>query len=405
MREHPSVARFARLAAALALLAVLALQVAGSPARGALQDGTRAETHRDSPRVAFLFGSGSTTGGRFVTLRVELTAPAPAGGAEVALASERPDVVPLPASVTVPAGQTQETVRVETVAVEQTVHVRVSAAYGGTTRGREVLVKEPDLRVLYAQTVIRGGGQGKLTVCLTGEAYAGGVVVTLASSDPATLAVPATATIAAGRACVSVNAAAAEVTTDTAVRVTAGFDGATVADDTIVRDFPVPVSPTVTATSTATATATPVPAAVSITVLGGVPVASGGVVTFEVCLTAGGAAPYTVDFDSSASGKATADAEAATLEAVGECEETTLTDVVGGTGATGGQARLQVLLDGAVIAESGNILFPGDPPTPTATSTSTATATATSTTTSTATATNTATATSTPTATGTVGTT
>ena len=51
----------------------------------------------DAPAVSFLFGSGSQTGGRRITLRVRLAAPAPAGGTTVTLGSSS-SAVQIPAT-------------------------------------------------------------------------------------------------------------------------------------------------------------------------------------------------------------------------------------------------------------------------------------------------------------------
>lgn len=245
-----------RLVAILGLLAILAPALVGSHASGA----PAVVAAASGPSVDYLFGPDGVNGGRDATLRVRLTGSAPSGGGAVRLASERPDIVQVPATVTVPAGRTELTFQVGTAAVATSIHVRVSAAYGGATVGREVFVREADLRVLYAQTVVRAGGQGRFTVCLTGEAPAGGAVVVLVSSVPTTLPVPATITVPAGEACVSFAAEAAAVTSDVPVTVTAAYDGRSRSADTIVRDLPGPIpatsTPTATATATETATAT-----------------------------------------------------------------------------------------------------------------------------------------------------
>ena len=366
-----------RLAMFLALLATLGAHFTGAPARGQIGPAS----HQDGPQVHYLFGSGSTHGGRPVTLRVEMTGPAPAGGAAVVLTSERPDIIPLPGTVTVPAGETELTFSAGTNPVATSIHVRVSAGYGGVTQCRELMILEPRLRVLYLQSVIRGGGQGRITVCLTGAAPSGGTTVNLASMTTlaggvvSPLDVPLTITIPAGEGCLSIAVDAAAVSGDTPVTVTASYGPRVRSADAIVRDFAGPPPPTATATSTL------VPAPVfSFTVDGAdLPVVSGGVVDFEVCLTSGDVIGDTVSFDSSATDKATSSPASGSFAAVGDCEDATLTDVVGGTGSTSGQVRLQLRQGLTLLGETGDIGFPGDPATPTATNTPEPTATATNT--------------------------
>ena len=122
-----------------------------------------------------------------------------------------------------------------------------------------MLIKKPDLRVLYAQSVIRGGGQGKRIVCLPGKATTGGIVVNPTSNKPAVLMVPDSVTNAEGEACKSISVPAAEIEDDVAVRVTAPYDGISQFRNVIVLDFsggPAPVTSTPTSTATATGTAT-----------------------------------------------------------------------------------------------------------------------------------------------------
>ena len=119
------------------------------------------------PCVDHLFGSGSATGGHHITFRVRLSAPAPTGGAKIALGSSKAAIT-VPATVTVPAGATEYTFSAATHPVAADTVVVVSASTGACRVSRSVTVKAPVLRSLSVQTVIRGGGQGKITVCLNG---------------------------------------------------------------------------------------------------------------------------------------------------------------------------------------------------------------------------------------------
>ena len=253
MPQRSPASRALRLTAVLAILGALFVQFRTMPAEGARQEALGGST---TPSVRYLFGSGSITGGGRIELRVELTGPAPAGGATVTFSSERPDLIPVPATVEVAAGDTAKTFRVTTNPSAVDVNVRVSAAYGGSAKGREVAIRQPGLKVIYVQSVIRGGGQGKVTVCLTGRTAAGGVTVALSSSDPATLPVPATVLVPFDRACVSFNVTASTVTEETAVRITATYRGTVRFRDTRVRDLPPAATATPTNTPTETATAT-----------------------------------------------------------------------------------------------------------------------------------------------------
>jgi hypothetical protein len=82
----------------------------------------------------------TVVGGATVTGTVTLTAAAPAGGAVIALGSSRPAVVPVPATVTVPAGATSARFTVTTVRPSRKRIVTVSASYAGVTRSATVTV-------------------------------------------------------------------------------------------------------------------------------------------------------------------------------------------------------------------------------------------------------------------------
>jgi hypothetical protein len=267
------------------LFGSIAALAVGAIARGieaTAQDGPSAPAGA-TPCLSYLFGSGSATGGKSVSFRVRLTAPAPSGGARVSLSSASP-ALPMPATVTVPEGALELTFRVTTAPVAIDTRVTVTAAAGGCTRSRVVLVRAPRLRSLSAQSVMRGGGQGKVTVCLTGRAPAGGISINVTSNRPSVLFLPGPVTISPGSGCRSLIVEVADVSRDVPVVVTARYDGATRSDGTIVRDLssepPATATPTntptatntptSTSTPTATSTSTPLPCPTCYTLVGGV---------------------------------------------------------------------------------------------------------------------------------------
>src|SRR5205823_2805012 len=71
---------------------------------------------------------------KVTSLKVSLTGLAAAGGASVALSSSNPSVVPVPASVLVPAGANSVTVSITTGPVASSTTVTVSGTYLGTTK-------------------------------------------------------------------------------------------------------------------------------------------------------------------------------------------------------------------------------------------------------------------------------
>jgi hypothetical protein len=79
------------------------------------------------------------------TATVTLTAAAPAGGIVVTLQSGNPDVAKVPSTVTVPAGSTTATFKVDTSTVSSERGVTIEATYSGVTRSAVLTVRPPAL--------------------------------------------------------------------------------------------------------------------------------------------------------------------------------------------------------------------------------------------------------------------
>lgn len=82
----------------------------------------------------------TVVGGNPSTGRVALNAPAPAGGLQVQLSSNNPNVASVPASVTVPAGQRSATFTVNTQAVASQTQVTITATLNGRSRSATLTV-------------------------------------------------------------------------------------------------------------------------------------------------------------------------------------------------------------------------------------------------------------------------
>jgi hypothetical protein len=141
------------------------------------------------------------TGGNGVTGTVTLTAPAPAGGLVVNLASSNP-LVQVAGNVTVPAGQTSATFSVTTNVVSSLLSAAISASVGGCAGASVSLTVNPIAVSLEGLSLSVGsitGGQSLTgTVMLSGPAPAGGATVNLSVNNPL-VSVPATVTVPAGQ--------------------------------------------------------------------------------------------------------------------------------------------------------------------------------------------------------------
>jgi hypothetical protein len=144
----------------------------------------------------------SVVGGVSTTYnKVYLTGPAGAGGAVVSLASSNPAVASAPASVTVAAGATSSPYfTITTVQVAAATPVTITATYGVVSKSGTLTVNPAALYSLTLSPSSVAGGVSTTynKVYLTGPAGAGGVVVSLASSNPAVASAPASVTVAAG---------------------------------------------------------------------------------------------------------------------------------------------------------------------------------------------------------------
>lgn len=158
---------------------------------------------------------------------VALNAPAPPGGTVVALSSSNPAVAMVAASVTVAAGKTKSpSFTITTTPVAKTAQLTISATYNGVTQSAAFNVVPPMVTaVLLSQSTVTGGNSVPSNqVQLQGAAPAGGLSISLSSSDPAAAAVPAAVTVPAGaQVSQSFTITTSKVTSATPVTITATY--------------------------------------------------------------------------------------------------------------------------------------------------------------------------------------
>jgi hypothetical protein len=184
--------------------------------------------------LRWLYGSGSATGGKVISLRVTLWAAAPAGGAVVSLKSSSP-VITTPSSVTIPAGRTEAIVKVKSKAVHENTPVTITATYKNRVRTKQILILRPYLSSTTIQSRIRSGGLARFTVRLSGIAPEGGITVRFNSNRPSAVPVPATLYFPAGKASVTYIATGAVVHRDVNLNISAKYRGITITKPTILR--------------------------------------------------------------------------------------------------------------------------------------------------------------------------
>ncbi|HET6928824.1 MAG TPA: hypothetical protein VFI45_00760, partial [Candidatus Acidoferrum sp.] len=175
----------------------------------------------------------SVVGGNSSTGTVTLSGPAPAGGMQVALSSSNTTVARTPASVTVAAGATSVTFAVSTSVVSASTTVTIFAAHNGASKSATLTVKPvpppaPTLAslMLNPTSVVGGMQTSRGTVTLSAPAPAGGVQVTLSSSNSAA-SVPASVFIPAGASSASFTVNTSAVLISTSSTISARYNGTT----------------------------------------------------------------------------------------------------------------------------------------------------------------------------------
>jgi hypothetical protein len=175
----------------------------------------------------------SVVGGNSSTGAVTLSGPAPAGGTQVALSSSNTTAARVPASVTVAAGATSATFTVSTSVVSASTAVTISAAYGGVSTSASLTVQPvpPPAPALTSLTlnptsVVGGLQTSRGTVTLNVPAPAGGVQVTLSSSNGAA-SVPASVFIPAGASSAAFTVNTSMVLISTSATISARYNGTT----------------------------------------------------------------------------------------------------------------------------------------------------------------------------------
>jgi hypothetical protein len=175
------------------------------------------------PAVVSLTPNPVTAGGK-VTGTVTLRDPAPVGGLLVALSSDRTSAT-VPGSVLVPAGKLSATfivtTSVVTVDVQATIKATANAEFASTVLA--IRVPAPQ-RITFTPSELAGGGKGTATIDLTVPAPAGGLMVKVTSSI-ATLVIPASVSVPAGKSSVTVPIATLVVSADVTAKVTASANG------------------------------------------------------------------------------------------------------------------------------------------------------------------------------------
>ena len=172
----------------------------------------------------------AVVGGSPSTGTVTLSAAAPAGGAAVSLSSASGAVV-VPGSVTVAQGASSASFGITTSAVGTQSLTTLSASYLGVTKTATFTVNPAPAATLAAlalsPTSVKGGTAASGTVTLSAPAPSGGVLVTLTSSRPSLVSVPASILVAGGATSAKFTATTAATRKNATVTISASYAGVT----------------------------------------------------------------------------------------------------------------------------------------------------------------------------------
>src|SRR5438105_2208173 len=236
------------LAAALGLVTFsLALYSCGSSSSSSSSPGTPGGPPPASLTLSSIALSPTTvSAGVPSSGLVTLSGTAPSGGAVVTLSSSNTSAATVPASVTVPAGVISARFAVATSSVTTQTSVTITASYGSGSQQSAVLTvtpatSAPSLTSLTVNpTSVNGGNSSTGTVTLSSAAEAGGVMVSLSSSDTSVATVPPNVTVAAGATSASFTVKTNPVSASTTSTITGSYAG--VQKSTLLTITPQPPS-------------------------------------------------------------------------------------------------------------------------------------------------------------------
>ena len=194
-------------------------------------------------------------GGNSGRASVALVIPAPAGGGVVSLTTDNPSIIQVPANVTIPEGNSATSFAIGTSRVTGLpTGGNVFASAAGVTKSIFVNVSaDPNAPpLLQSMTItpasVRGGTNATGTVFLSAPAPAGGISVTLATSNANVARAPGIVSVPGGQTSASFTITTFAVGNNTSVTITAFYDTTTSANLTVTAGAP--PSPTPTASPT-----------------------------------------------------------------------------------------------------------------------------------------------------------
>ena len=166
----------------------------------------------------------TVVGGLSIIATVTLSGPAGPNGAVVKISGTGSALSTPSGQVTVPPGASSVSFPVSTFAVSASVPATLTATFGGVSKTASFNVLPSPVKTLVLKSAtVKGGQTANATITLLTKGGApSGTVISVASSNPAVAAVPASVTVSPGSPTMSFDISTTTVSTNTPVTITAG---------------------------------------------------------------------------------------------------------------------------------------------------------------------------------------
>ncbi len=156
-----------------------------------------------------------------ITGHVDLSSPAPNSGVKVNLSSNSSSIT-VPASVTVPSGQTGANFSVTAKKVTAETNATITGTWNSSSASTNIRIFVSTIKALkLSSTSVTGGNSVTATITLNGAAGSSGQTVSLVTADPSSTSVPDSIVVPAGANTVSFTVNTTGVSSDHSATITA----------------------------------------------------------------------------------------------------------------------------------------------------------------------------------------
>jgi hypothetical protein len=183
--------------------------------------------------------SASIVGGSQVIGTVTLSAPAPAGGLDVTLASSNAAAI-VPARTTIPAGESSQIFTVATTDTATPIVATITATipFSESSRDATLTIRRPGIQEVWLGISAVPGGLPLTGTVILAAAPPTDTSVTLSSSDASIVSVPASVTIPAGTTTGTFDISTVNAPPTRTVTISAAYAGTTQSASLTVIAFP-----------------------------------------------------------------------------------------------------------------------------------------------------------------------